>query len=198
MIEHCTAVILAGGESKRMGEDKASLTLANDSLLHHAIHNLQPLFASLLVSVHRPIPQLSLPQLCDQGSARGPIMGIATALKQVTTPWLFVLACDMPLMTASVVRMMADRRADYHAVVPSVDGVLQPLAAFYSTECLPLMASHIALGHRSLQGVIRQLKARIIAEEEIRRCDPTLLSFMDIDTRDDAVRAEAILAKRKH
>jgi len=82
--------------------------------------------------------------------------------------------------------------------VPSVDGVLQPLAAFYSTECLPLMASHIALGHRSLQGVIRQLKACIIAEEEIRRCDPTLLSFMDIDTRDDAVRVEAILAKRKH
>ncbi|MDX8392575.1 MAG: molybdenum cofactor guanylyltransferase [Mariprofundaceae bacterium] len=196
MINDCTAVILAGGESKRMGRDKIGILLANQSLLNHAIRNMQPLFEALVVSVRQPREHLLCPQLCDNGDAQGPMMGIATALGRVDTKWVFALACDMPFISAEMIVAMADKRNGRDAVVPIVDTMLQPLAAFYSQACLKPMKSQISAGQRSLKTLIGKVNAAIVSEEELRRCDPELLSFMDLDTREDVARAEMLLEMR--
>jgi len=195
MIENCTAVILAGGESRRMGQDKASLMLGNDSLLNRAIRNMQPLFKQLIISVREPREHLLFPQLCDSGDARGPIMGIATALERVDTPWVFAMACDMPFIAADMIVAMAVQRGERDAVVALADGHLQPLAAFYSQSCLEPMQAQIAAGQRSLKMLIENVDAAIVEEQVLRQWDSDLLSFMDLDTRVDVEKAETMLGK---
>jgi len=194
MIEDCTAVILAGGESKRMGQDKASLQLGNDSLLNRAIRNMQPLFDALIVSVREPRDHLLFPQLCDRGHDRGPMAGIVTALERVDSQWVFALACDMPFISPEVVASMADKRAGKDVVVPCVDHVLQPLAAFYSKHCLSMMRAQMNEGRRSLQTLIAQVNASIVSEDALKCFDPELLGFMDLDTQTDLIQAEVVLS----
>jgi len=197
MIDDCTAIILIGGESKRMGQDKAAVKLANDSLLNRAIHNLQPLFKQLVISVREPRDHLLFPQLCDSGNARGPIMGIATALERVDTSWVFAIACDMPFIAADMIVSMAAQRGEWDAVVPLADGHLQPLAAFYSQACLQPMQAQIEAGQRSLKMLIENVDAAIVQEEALRQCDSNLLSFMDLDTRADLAKAETMLEEMR-
>jgi len=195
-VDACTAVILAGGNSNRMGQDKAGLIFAGEPLLNRAIQSTQPLFEKLLISVREPRKRLLFPQLCDSGEGGGPIMGIATALEQVDTPWVFAMACDMPFVSAEMIVALASRRAAQEIVVPVVDGMLQPLAAFYSKACLPLMRRQIEAGDRSLKRLIEQADATRIDGEELRSFDPELLSFMDLDCMQDVQRAEALMQRR--
>jgi len=192
-VDGCTAVILAGGESSRMGQDKAEVMLAGESLLHRAIFGMQQQFEQLLISVREPREHLLFPQLCDRGEGGGPMMGISTALERVNTPWVFVMACDMPFVSAALLSAMAERRGNQQVVVPVVDGMVQPLAAFYSKSCLPLMRQQIISGDRSLKRLIEKADATLIDGEELRAFDPELLSFMDLDSKHDVEKAEGIL-----
>ncbi|MDQ6978806.1 MAG: molybdenum cofactor guanylyltransferase [Mariprofundaceae bacterium] len=181
-IEHCTAVILAGGESRRMGCDKAQLRLGEASLLDHALHHVRPVFPHIAVSVRQPRDDVDGVQWCDQGAGRGPMMGIAAALSQMTTPWLFVLACDMPLVSSALIRQLAEQVQQDDAVdviVPRIHGHVQPLCGFYSVRCLPAMEARIAAGQRGVQSLIATLHARVIDWDSMPQ------QFMDVDTPQD-------------
>ncbi|MDQ6950259.1 MAG: molybdenum cofactor guanylyltransferase [Mariprofundales bacterium] len=201
LIPNCTAVIMAGGESTRMGRDKARIPLAGIPLIDHVIAVIAPLFSQIVVSVRAPRAEITLPQLCDQnsdqvGKGRGPMIGIATALEQVETPWVFALACDMPFVSPQPIHCMARKRAGQQVVVPIVDGTVQPLAAFYAKSCLPLMRKQIISGDRSLQRMIARMQTTLVDEAELKRYDPELLSFMDLDCEADIDAAKAVLRRR--
>jgi molybdopterin-guanine dinucleotide biosynthesis protein A len=102
MIEDCTAIILAGGESQRMGCDKATLVLGEHSLLQRVIANVQPIFPQVLVSVRRHRPDIDLRQICDTQADAGPLAGLCAGLEQSTTPWVFAVATDMPFVQAAL------------------------------------------------------------------------------------------------
>ncbi|MDX8376796.1 MAG: molybdenum cofactor guanylyltransferase [Mariprofundales bacterium] len=184
--------MLAGGDSRRMGEDKARVKLAGEPLLNRAIQSVQPLFEHLLISVRKPRDNLLFPQLCDRGEG-SPMMGIATALENVNTPWVFVMACDMPFISARMIHTLSDYRASQQVVVAVVGDVMQPLAAFYAKSSLPLMRKHIESGDYRLKRMIDCVDATLIDEQEFRMFDPKLLSFMDLDNRQDVEKAEEIL-----
>jgi len=192
-IKNCTCVILAGGESRRMGQDKASVLLADDSLLNHVICRVQPLFEKMLISVRESREHLLIPQLCDSINDAGPMTGIATALERVDSQWVFAIACDMPFVSSGLVDAMAEKRDDHDMVVPFVGGSLQPLAAFYSKSCVPCMQSQLERGDRSLKSLIRKLDASIFTEGECKRYDPDLRSFLDLDTPEDVARVRSLI-----
>ncbi len=98
MIEDCTAIILAGGDSQRMGSDKANLLLGEQTLLQRVIATMQQVFPHVIVSVRQPRPEIDLPQVCDEQSGGGPLAGLAAGLGHIATPWAFVVACDMPFV----------------------------------------------------------------------------------------------------
>jgi len=197
MIENCTAVILAGGESRRMGQDKAEVIFRGETLLDCAIANLEPLFANIVVSVRQPRQDFPLPCLCDESGSLGPMCGIATALAHVETDWVFAIACDMPFISPVLVRAMAKRRADHDMVLAMVDGYLQPLAAFYAKSCLPQMQQQLAGDHRSLKTLVGNVNALTMQEQECAQYDAELLSFFDLDTRTDLACAETILQENE-
>lgn len=192
MIADCTVIILAGGESKRMGRDKAALPFNGETLLQSVIASVQPLFAQTLVSVREKRPDVALPQICDMQSDGGPLVGLISALEKVATPWAFVVACDMPFVAPALIAHLASLRENHQAVVPQINGQAQPLAAFYARSALPLLQSSLASGNKSLIGALKTLDVRYVAAEELVQFDPQLNSFFDLDTPQDLALAEGM------
>ncbi len=190
MIADCTAIILAGGEAKRMGRDKANLLLGERTLLRHVIAAMQQMFPLVMLSVRQPRPGIDLPQVCDDPSAAGPLAGVIAALSQLQTPWAFVVACDMPFVQPSVIELLGRYRGPYQAVVPVAQGHPQPLAAFYAGSTLNPIRAHLTSGGKnSLRAVLEQLQVRYVDESELLTADPALRSFFDLDTPQDWARA---------
>lgn len=190
MITDCTAIILAGGDSDRMGQDKAMLEFSGQPLIQAVIDTMQRIFPFTILSVRQLRPEIKLLQVCDLQADGGPLTGLVSALAQVTTPWTFVVGCDMPFVSPALVELLAVRREKYQAVVPVVDGRLQPLAAFYSSDCVATMRAGLALGDKSLLGALKQLHVCYVEEGELQRADPQLRSFFDLDTPQDVARAQ--------
>lgn len=192
MIADCTAIILAGGDSKRMGRDKAALPFNGETLLQSVIAGVQPLFAQTLVSVRELRGDVALPQICDTQADGGPLVALISALEAVTTAWTFVVACDMPFVAPALTAHLASLRADHQAVVPKVNEHAQPMAAFYARSALPLLQSSLASGNKSLIGALKSLDVRYVTTDELVQFDPQLRSFIDLDTPQDVAIAEGM------
>ena len=192
MINDCTAIILAGGDSRRMGRDKAMLPFANQTLIQSVIETIQPLFSTTILSVRETRPEIKLPQVCDAQANGGPLVGMVTALEKITTSWAFVVACDMPFVSPALIKQLAKLRVQQHAIVPVVYGQLQPLAAFYSTSGIPFMRASLALKNKSFLGVIKNMQVSYVDEAKMLQSDPQLNSFFDLDTPQDLLAAQGM------
>ena len=190
MIDDCTAIILAGGESQRMGRDKASLLLGEQTLLQHVATIMQTMFPRVLVSVRQPRPDITLSQICDTYAEAGPLAGLYSALTHAETSWIFAVATDMPFVQPALIDYLAKQRDGFQAVVPVVHGHPQPLAAFYATSCLtPFRAQLEGNGKRSLRAALEPLNVRYVDEADLLAADPGLRSFFDLDTPQDVATA---------
>ena len=186
MIADCTAIILAGGDSSRMGQDKANLQFGDQTLLQKISATMQQLFPTQLVSVRQRRAETELPQVCDVLADGGPLAGLDAALKSVTTPWVFVVACDMPFVSRAVVEKLALQREKCQAVVPVVQGQPQPLAAFYARESATQVREILAgNGRHSMRALLERLDVCYVDEAQLRDADPLLCSFFDLDTPQD-------------
>ncbi len=186
MIADCTALILAGGASTRMGCDKTVLTLEGQTLLQRVIGEMQRVFPTVLVSVQRLRNDIDVPQICDEIASAGPLAGVCAGLAQARTPWVFVIAADMPFIDPAMVATLAQWRGQADAVVPMIQGFPQPLAAFYAKEAHPVFQKVLAeAGKHSLRNVLDALEVCWVDESSLRVSDPGLRSFVDLDTPED-------------
>ncbi len=196
MIEDCTALILAGGESRRMGQDKASLVLNGMTLLEHVTLTMRSVFPKVIVSVRGLRKDIEAQQVCDEAKASGPLAGLIAGMAQMETTWMFAVACDMPFVKADLVIQLAKYRFEelptgpVQAVVPIIEGHPQPLAAFYATSTLTAMRKCFAMGDKSIRGVLTNLIVRYVNATELRGSDPHLNSFFDLDTPYDLAQAK--------
>jgi len=193
MIDDCTAIILAGGKSQRMGCDKAMLPFAHQPLIQSVISVIQPLFPATIISVREYRPEIRLPQICDRQADGGPLMGLLSAMSDIKTSWAFVVGCDMPFVSSALVQQLATQRFQQQAVIPMVHGQLQPLSAFYARSCIPLMRASFSLGDKSLLGAIQHLKVSYVDETKMIQTDPLLRSFFDLDTPQDLTMAKQLV-----
>jgi len=189
-IDNCTAVILTGGESKRMGADKASVVLSGKSLLEHVLAQLEPLFSDMLISVREKRSDIAYPQIVDGSKQRGPMVGIKSALEAVKTDWVFVIACDMPLISTGLIQHLAGLRSQHDAVVPFAFDRPQPLFGFYNKTCLPLMEARMKQGQRSMIRLLDDLDTFLLSEQQVKAMDPELKSLLSLDTMEDVKEVE--------
>lgn len=190
MITDSTALILAGGESRRMGQDKAGMVFGDQTLLQTLVNKLQLQFANIMVSVKSERTDIVLPQVCDDPVHQGPLAGLVAGLAQMNTPWLFAVACDMPFITPTIIEYLAAQREECQAVVPVVQGHPQPLAAFYSASCFEAARACLnGTGKHSVRALLERLTVRYVDEAALRSIDPSLRSFFDLDTPQDVLLA---------
>jgi molybdopterin-guanine dinucleotide biosynthesis protein A len=129
-----SAVILAGGQSRRMGRDKAWLPVNGVTLLARqleVVRQLAPLEIFISGRADTDYSSLRYPILRDQFTDAGPLAGIERALEETSAPSVFVLAVDLPNMSAPFLRQMAHHCAEGRGLIPRLNGSVEPLAAFY-------------------------------------------------------------------
>jgi molybdopterin-guanine dinucleotide biosynthesis protein A len=123
--------------------------------------------------------------LTDDRPEQGPLVGLARGLAASDASWCFVTGCDMPLLNPAVICLMAENLAGCEILMPSLDGNLQPLHAFYSQDCLPRARELLDNGVTSMVALLSRCQTRTMAASDFMGLDPGLRSFMDVDTQDD-------------
>jgi molybdopterin-guanine dinucleotide biosynthesis protein A len=156
--------VLVGGDSRRMGRDKALLEWHDEPLLLRAAKLLTTHLDSVtLLGPPARYSRFGLPVLADDFTQAGPLAGLATALRHSCHEWNLLLACDLPLVDGRVIKRLIEQIATTRAraVVPKTAGGWQPLCAAYHRGCLTVMEE--ALAQRELS-VIRLLQALPVEE----------------------------------
>lgn len=181
---HIAAHILAGGHSRRFGEDKALFQYKKQPLISYAIRTLGSVFPSVDIIAKEPekYSRFGLPVLPDFAERQNPLAGIQTGLSEQLSDWGYFQACDMPFMTREVLLLLLDSlesqiNKSLQAVVPVTDGEIQPLAAFYHKSSLPAIESGL-IDSTSLQRWLDDLRVEFIPVGET---DP----FRNVNTRED-------------
>lgn len=144
-----TAILLAGGDSTRMGQDKTMLPIDGQPMIKHIYEQLQPHFSQTIVSSSNASLHdfLGATVVADDVAGRGPLAGIASALKASASNVNFVMACDMPEIDAGLIRAMLRQVGDYDAVVPKVGPQMyEPLFAVYKKSALPAIEQVLQSG----------------------------------------------------
>jgi molybdenum cofactor guanylyltransferase len=133
-----SCAILAGGRSRRMGEDKATLLFDGATLTERVYERAKRIFRQvfLVSSQHKVLVGLDIPVVADCLPAKSPLVGIASALLHADTPYVFVLGCDMPYIREEGLLWVMNQAQGEDVVIPRTAKGLEPLHAVYSKACL--------------------------------------------------------------
>ncbi len=182
-----TAVILAGGESRRMGRDKAFLPLFGRPVIEWILGTLRPLFRRIIIVANRPqlYSGYGAEVMRDALDIRGPLTGIYTALSVSEGGYNFVFGCDMPFLNPGLISYMQRQADGFDAVVPMVRGLAEPLHTIYHKRLAHVIKDRLMRGERRIQSIFDAADVRYITEEEIDRIDPEKRSFVNLNTPEE-------------
>jgi len=155
----CTAIVLAGGSARRMGQDKRFLKVGGELLLDRQVRILKQHFQHVIISANDPekLAYLNLPVVKDQHEGRGPLEGLTSVLTASQTEFNFVVAVDIPTIDMNLVEKMRSRLDHVSAVIPvCVDGRQEPLFAFYSKNCIPIFRAAMDEGVYAIHRAIKR------------------------------------------
>ena len=186
MITDVTGILLAGGKSRRMGEDKRFLRVGDRSLFERSLGVLRSLFRGVLVVIAQDSPTLEaeVPVIRDLVPNCGNLGGLYTGLRQASTEHVFVVACDMPFLNPEVVRYLAQFKDDADLVMVQRETGLEPMHALYGRRCLPVLEEMVRTRHLKIQEIVEHssLNVRLIKGTELSRIDPEGRSFLNVNT----------------
>jgi molybdenum cofactor guanylyltransferase len=192
------AFILIGGKSSRLGTDKAFVSLDGQTLLQRATRVVQKaLSPSRVTAVAADATNFAIqaitsgiPFVLDLHENRGPLGGLHAALANARTPWIFVLACDYPFVSAELIRLLETKLSDeFGAIVPEQnDGRMQPLCAFYSvSKTMPVVEDILERPRVSppVHEVVSGLNPLILTFDQYANLPGAGELFININTPDD-------------
>lgn len=188
-----SAIVLAGGRSYRLRQEKALLPWRGRTLIEHIVTLLKTLSDDVLVisgAESRYQEILDVRVLPDEITGVGPIGGLYTGLKHARYEYSLAVACDMPFISRAVIDLLRDELdGSVWAVVPEVGGHRVPTLAIYHQQCLVVIERLLADKRTSPQALLDAIPSKVIPEEQIRAVDPALRSFININTLEDWERA---------
>ncbi len=208
-----SAVILAGGKSRRMGRDKAWIEFEGVPLIVRVLARVRQLADDVVIVTNTPAPfaPLQVPLVGDEIPDGGPLAGIAAGLNAVKHNHALVVACDMPFLNVELCRYLVSLAADSDLVIPNFpsgetpaepravqrapsarrgkDLDLHPLHAVYAKGCLEPIRRALARGNRRLISFHHEVRVRVVSPDEIVRFDPEGRSLLNLNTPEDLARA---------
>jgi molybdopterin-guanine dinucleotide biosynthesis protein A len=194
--------IQAGGESSRMGQDKALLPLHGQPLVTRVMARLSGIASEILVTTNRPddFRFLGVPLYPDLYPGTGALGGLYTALQAAGQPLVAVVACDMPFASAGLLAYSSDRLLSSGAdvAIPRSEEGFEPFHAVYRREtCLPAVKKALEAGERRLISWFPDVNISPILPEEWLPHDPNLLAFWNLNTPEDFRQAERWIASNE-
>lgn len=191
-----SALILAGGRSRRMGfKEKALLPIGDKTILEHVIDALDGVVDEIIISM-RDTPQQELLNdyiqghdvVLDKLQDVGPLSGILEGAKAATGEYVFVVACDMPFINTDAVELLFKYAEGHDAAIPVWENEnLEPMHAVYCTRPMAVETEKAILRNEKfvLAPVFKMQDLVFVKIDEIRKLDPDLRTFVNVNTPDD-------------
>lgn len=199
-----SAVILAGGFSRRFGSDKALVVLAGKPLVLHVINRVSKAVDEVLVVVSSKDQKNKFETILgektnviiDKDDSQTPLVGAITGFASAEGEYSLLLPCDTPLISSQIVQFLLDMCTNRSAAIPRwPNGYIEPLQAVYHTKSA-LTAAKKALkqGNRNMRSMIDNLRGvRYVSTMVLEQMEPDLLTFFNVNTPQDLKKAESIL-----
>jgi len=190
-----SVVIQAGGESRRMGQDKGLLLLLGQPLIARVMARVASLADEVLVTTNHPEAYrfLGVPLFEDIYPGMGALGGLYTALTVARHPLVAVVACDMPFASPEILAAARQRllEAEVDVVIPQSEDGYEPFHAVYRRDiCLPAVKDALEAGERRLISWFPAVKIATLSAEEASRLDPLKLAFWNLNTPEELQQAE--------
>ncbi len=196
-----TVCIQAGGQSSRMGADKALKNFLGRPLIQRVIDRVSHVADELIVTTNQPDNYhfLDVRLTPDLKPGRGALGGLYTAIASASNPLVAVVACDMPFASAELLeaagRLIVQEEVD--VVIAKTDEGFEPIHAVYRREtCLPAIEAAIDADMWKVIAWFPQVRVRVLTSDEINRYDPLGLAFWNVNTPEEFMEAEKIASAR--
>ena len=195
MISQLSSIILAGGQSRRYGSNKAIAELNGKAVISLICNVMRPLVNELIVVVASYEQAKTLPLdshvklVIDQYPNCGPLGGIYSGLNKAKNQWSFVSACDMPFLNPNLITNMAELREGYDIIAPIIDDRAEPVHAMYHQACLPSISKRLNSGELKITRFYDEMNVKDVNTDFIDKIDPDRWSFFNINTPEDMIKA---------
>ena len=194
-----TGVILAGGKSKRMGENKALLRLGNETLIGHVIRCMRSITDELLLITNIPdeYKHLGITMHKDIIQNVGALGGIHAGLTYASHETVICVGCDNPFLVPNLLSYLVSILGEYDAVMPytyneDVQITLQTLCAVYSKRCLPIIEQMLNEPDLRVHALQERANVLTLAPEIWKTYDSEGHSFFNVNTPEDFEKAQVI------
>ena len=189
-----SGIVLCGGLNSRMqGKNKGRLRLGERTFLDHLLDTLRPFVSEMFLVTRDPslfAPQTGVSVVRDRYEVRSSLTGIQAGLYHCRTPYAFVAACDIPLLQQGMVELLLQECSEgVDVAVPMSKGYFEPLCAVYSRDCLPAIEDLLEQGRLKIINLFDRVRVKQVGEDSLRKADPELLSFINVNTQEDYERA---------
>ncbi len=194
-----TAILLAGGESSRLGQNKAFADIANRTIFERELDVLQKLFSEIIIIASNPVlfRPSGLKIYKDIIPGKGPLGGILTGLSVSATKNNFIVSCDLPFLNDKIIVFLYSQFTSCNLLIPCWQGQLMPLHSFYSKNCLPVIENQISSNKLRVLGITSHLKTKYVQEFELKKYDREGKSFFNVNTLEDLENARIMARKIK-
>ncbi len=205
MASQLSGLVLAGGQSRRLGQDKTLLRLWGEqgpTLLEATVARLGAVCDEVLVVGLVPSARPGLPArlVPDRFPGTGALGAIYTGLQEAKYPFALAVACDMPFLDEELLRHMAGLPRDYDVLIPRVPSNqeageyhLEPLHAIYGRSCMEPILRSLEKGQRKIIDFFPEVRVCYLEQEELASFEPLERVFQNINTPEDLTRVMELL-----
>lgn len=199
IIADVSGVLLAGGKSRRMGQDKRLLSVGAETLYARSLSVLRAMFQRVIVVIAQDSPAMEsdVPIFRDLIPHCGSLGGLYTGLKQAETEWIFAVACDMPFLDPAVMRYFIKLKGEGDVVMAKLENGFHPMHALYHRNCLPVIEKLIDAQDFKIHRLAEHpaLRVRVVTPEELGPFDREGRSFYNVNTPEDLAAARVLLGQ---
>lgn len=184
-----TSIILAGGKSSRMGEDKGFVHLKGKYMIQYVIDVARNISDNILIiSNNSEYRSFGYTVFSDIIRQCGPLGGIYTGLVHSQTESNLILCCDLPFITENAVKYIIGKSKGYDVTVPVIDGKMEPLCALYQKRCSEKFKESLLRKELKISDVVKTLNTNMV--DITSRKNIGIGAFRNINTPSDLLRAE--------
>ncbi len=185
-----TGILMAGGKSSRMGQEKGLVEFKGKPLIQYGIDLLSSYTDKIIISSgNSAYLNFGLEMIPDEITGNGPSAGLAAALKESSTAWNLVLACDLPFLELEFIDGLLSVRGLYQAVIPVHQGIMEPLAGLYHKDLWNQFEKAVLTGNLALHKILGSCHVHYLVTDRLLEKYPNLFTnFNSLEEMDQFIR----------
>ncbi len=196
-VEKVSVAILAGGQSRRMGQDKAFLPVGGRPVIERVIQRVASLSDDVTIVTNTPDPyrHLGLRMVSDVYPGKGSLGGIYTAIRAARHRYCLVVACDMPFLNPDLLRYLMSLAPGFDVVIPRIREFPETMYATYGKGCLDPIERRLLADRLKITGFFDDVRVRYVERDDVARFDPAFRSFLNMNTPADWEHVQRLAAE---